>query len=75
MPVTKKYIKVGDTKVFDPESIYARDLGLQLSTRTLDTDQGMCYELAPYPTSLLDETGNMRDAKSKSKSREMKKVG
>ena len=25
----------------------------------------MCYQLAPFPTSLVDETGNMRDAKSK----------
>ena len=39
---------------------------MQSSTRFLDTDQVMCYELAPFPTSLFDETGNMCDTKSKS---------
>ena len=64
--VTKKHIKVGDTKVFDPEIIYARAMGLQSSTRPLDTGQLMCYELAQFPTPLSEETRNMRDAKSKS---------
>ena len=52
--------------MFDPEIIYARAMGLQLSTRPLDTDQLMCYELAPFPTSFFDEIRNMRDAKSES---------
>ena len=35
MSVTKKHINVGDTKVFDPEIIYARAMGFQSSTRSL----------------------------------------
>ena len=65
MSVTKKHIKVGDTKGFNPEIIYARAMGLQSSTRPFDTEQVMCYELAPFPTSLFDETRNMRYVKSK----------
>ena len=66
MALSRKHIKVGDAKVFDTETIYARAMGLQSSARDLYTTTLMGYELSPIPMSMCDENGNMRDAKTKS---------
>ena len=66
MALSRKHIKVGDAKVFDTEIIYARAMGLQCSARDLDTTTLMGHELSPIPTSMVDENGNMKDAKTKS---------
>ena len=66
MALSRKHIKVGDAKVFDTEAIYARAMGLQSSARDLGTTTLMGHELSPNPTSMFDENGNMRDAKTKS---------
>ena len=62
--LSRKHIKVGDAKVFDMETIYARAMGLQSSARDLDSTRLMRHELSPIP--MFDENGNMRDAKTKS---------
>ena len=41
-------------------------MGLQASARDLDTTTLIGHELSPIPTSMFDENGNMRDAKTKS---------
>ena len=64
--VKKKHIKVGDQRVVDHELIYARAIGLLISTRTIDFSDVLSRELAPYPTSMFDEEGLMRVAKAKS---------
>ena len=66
MALSRKHIKVGDAKVFDTEAIYARAMGLQSSARDLGTTTLMGHKLSPNPTSMFDENGNMRDAKTKS---------
>ena len=66
IPKSRKHIKVGDGKVFDTETIYARAMGLQSSARDLDTTRLMGHELSPIPMSMFDENGNMSDAKTKS---------
>ena len=63
---SRKYIKVGDTKVFDTELIFSRVIGLQASSRDVDVKQLLSYELSPVPTSMFTETGDMRVSKSKS---------
>ena len=65
MALSRKHIKVGDGKVFDTETIYARAMGLQSSARVLDTTRLMGHELSPILMSMFDENGNMRDAKTK----------
>ena len=74
MALYRKYIKVGDAKVFDTETIYARAMGLQSSARDLDTTTLMGHELSPIPTPMFDGNGNMRDAKSKSNLKNALKV-
>jgi hypothetical protein len=74
MSLSRQHIKVGDTNVFDTEVIYARAMALQRSSRDLDTDTLMCHELAPVPTAMFDQQGNMRDAKTKSNLKNALKV-
>ncbi|XP_041366765.1 atrial natriuretic peptide receptor 1-like [Gigantopelta aegis] len=56
------------------EIIYARAMDLQSSARDLDTDALMSHELSPVLTSMFDENGNMRDAKTKSNLKNALKV-
>ena len=74
MPVSRKHIKIGNSKVFDMEAIYARAMGVLSRSRSLDTDHLLAHELAPYPTSLFDENGKMRGAKIKSNLKNALKV-
>ena len=65
MAVTRKHLKLGDVKVFDTETIYARAMGLQSSHRSLDADNIMAHELSLYPSSMFDADGQLREAKNK----------
>ena len=72
--LSRKHIKVGDAKVLDTVTIYARAMGEQYSARDLDTTTLMGQELSPISTSMFDENGNMRDAKTKSNLKNALKV-
>ena len=61
-----KYIKVGDTNVFNTELIYTRVIGIQASSRETDIKQLLSYELSPEPTAMFSESGEIRVAKAKS---------
>ena len=65
MAYNRKHVKVGEVKVFDTETIYARAMGLQSGQRSLDADSVMAHELSPYPTSMFDADGHMREDKTK----------
>ena len=58
MADTRKHVKVVEVKVFDTDTIYARANGLQ-------SDSIMAHELSPYPTSMFDADGQMREAITK----------
>ena len=62
----KKHLKVGNTKVFDTNLIYTRVIGLQASSRDIDINELLAHELAPVPTSMFADTGDMKISKSKS---------
>lgn len=62
----RKHVKVAAGKVFDTNLIYSRVIGLQASGRDIDIKDVLGHELAPVPTSMFDDTGDMRIAKSKS---------
>ena len=59
MSVNRKALKVGSTRVVDANLIYNRVLGLHQS-QGIQLDKVLHHELAPLPTSMLDETGIMR---------------
>ena len=54
-------MKVGDAKVFDTETMYARAMALQAGSRSLNIND----IISPYPASMFKSNGQMRDAKSK----------
>ena len=61
-----KHVKVGAVKVFDTSLIYSRVIGLQAREQDIDIKDVLGREFAPVPTSMFDDTGDMRIAKSKS---------
>lgn len=65
MAVSRKHMKMGNEKVYDTEIIYARAMGVQCSGRSLDSNELLSHELAPYPASMFDPNGHMREAKNK----------
>ena len=66
MAVSKKHVNVGETKVCDPNMIYSRVMGLQASGHDVNLQDVLSHELAPFPTSMFEPTGEMRAATSKS---------
>ena len=63
---SKKHVKIGNTKVYDTVLICSRVMGLQMSGRDIDIKNVVQHELAPIPTALFDESGNLRITKTKS---------
>ena len=57
---------IGESKVFDINLIYKRVIGLQISSRETDIDCILEHELAPVPTSMFSETGDMKICTAKS---------
>ena len=66
MTESKKHVKVGDLKVFDTNLIYNRVVGLQASSRDIDILRLLSHELAPVPTSMFTDSGDMRICTAKS---------
>lgn len=48
------------------KAFYSRVIGLHASGHDIDIKDVLGHELAPYPTSMFDDIGDMRIAKSKS---------
>ncbi|KAL8583211.1 hypothetical protein ACOMHN_053724 [Nucella lapillus] len=65
MAMTRKGVKVGPELIYDTELIFSRVIGLQASSRNVDFQDVLSYELAPIPTALFDDSGEMRICKSK----------
>ena len=66
MADTKKSIKIGTQDVFDTNIIFSRVVCLQASNRDIDINHLMSHELAPLPTALFADSGDMRISTSKS---------
>lgn len=45
-------------KLFVTNLIYSRVIGLQASGRDIDIKDILAYEIAPVPTSMVDDTGD-----------------
>ena len=50
----------------DTNLIYSRIIGLQASSREIDITDFLNHELAPVPTAMFNESGDMRTATAKS---------
>ena len=74
MALFRKHIKVAASNVFDTEIIYARAVGLRRSARNYEMNKLMAYELSPQPTSMFNDSGDMRDAKTKANLKNAPKV-
>jgi hypothetical protein len=59
MSISKKQITIGSTGTFDTELIYSRVMGL-IHTRQVDLENIFEHELAPVPTSMFKENGDIR---------------
>ena len=55
----KKYVVIGDKKLYDQEMIYARIIGLLSSNRAIPIEICLSTELAAYPPSLFGSAGMM----------------
>ncbi len=74
MSVTRKHIQVGETNVIDTNIIYQRIMGLQASSREVDLESVLSYELAPVATSMFTDAGDLRIATSKSTMKKLLQV-
>ena len=65
MPASCKFVKIGDSKVYDLNAIYSRVIALLSSNRDVDVNDIFSYELVPVPTAMFMKDG-MRICKAKS---------
>ena len=55
-----KHVVVGNTKVYDQDLIYVRVLiGLIVSSREIDFDEVLAYDLVVYPPSIFNSDEEM----------------
>ena len=66
MDVTMNHVLVGKERAYDQEHIYARVIGLLASSREINFNDVLAFELAAYPPSMLNADGKMSVATSKS---------
>jgi len=66
MDVKKKHVLIGQVRVYDQELIYARVIGLRASSREINFDDVLEFELAAHPPSMFNPEGDMKISKSKS---------
>ena len=65
MAESKRRTQIGLTATFDTGLIFSRVMCL-ITSRDIDVEDIFCYELAPIPTLLFADTGDMRITKTKS---------
>jgi len=66
MAVTRKSVKVADSKVYNTELIYSRVMGHQTSLRDVTISEVILCELSPVPTALFNDSGETKISKSTS---------
>lgn len=66
MAVTKRSINVDGCHIYDTSLIYSRVIGLQASSRDMNIKEVISCELAPVPTALFTDPGDLRISMSKS---------
>lgn len=60
MQVTKKHVNISTAKLFNTTLLFSQVIGLQASCRdTIDIKTLLSYELAPVPTSMFNDSGDI----------------
>ena len=59
MSISTKQIKLGSKDCYDTDLIHSRVMGL-MSSREIDHKELFSHELAPIPTSMFEDNGDMR---------------
>ena len=59
MSISTKQIKLGSKDCYDTDLIHSRVMGL-MSSREIDLKELFSHELAPIPTSMFEDNGDMR---------------
>ena len=65
MNIINRKVRIDDKTSFDTDLIYNRMMGLR-GSRDISTKNMFSYELAPVPTSMFEDDGQMRTSKNKS---------
>ena len=65
MSISSKQILLGSKDCYDNDLIYSRVMGL-MSSRKIDLKELFSHELAPIPTSMFEDNGDMRITQSNS---------
>ena len=73
MKSDRKGIRIDDREVYNTEAIYARIIGL-LATGQTTLESVLKHELAPVPTSMFEDNGDMRIDHAKSKFKNKLKI-
>ena len=74
MAVTAISVRVGATKAFYTNLVYSRVVGIQASSRQVDIKDILVHILAPIPTSMFTDAGEMRCSRGKSVLKTQQKV-
>ena len=66
MDVKKNHLLVGKERVYDPDLIYVCVIGLLATSREINFNDALAFELAAYPLSMFNADGKMNVVTSKS---------
>ena len=64
MDVSKKHIRIEDSRIIDPEVVYGRAMAIQSASRPFNPKMLLSYELAPFPTAMFTSKGMRTTDKS-----------
>ena len=65
MSILQKSVRVNDGEIIGTSLIYSRVIALQLTNVAMTVENVFKHELAPIPTSIFNDDGDLRPAKSK----------
>ena len=65
MDVIRKHINIDNKRLFDTSMIYSRVMVL-MDSRDINLKDVLAYELSPVPTSIFEDSDEMRFTKNKS---------
>ena len=69
--ILQKSVRVNDGEIIDTPLIYSRDIAMQLTNPVMTVENVFKHDLAPIPTSIFNDDGDLRPAKPKA---DMKRI-
>ena len=65
MSILQKSVRVNDEEIIDTSLIDSRVIAIQLTNTAMTVENVFKHKLAPVPTSIFNDDGDLRPAKSK----------